>query len=308
VAIVDDTPNGTYAVVNTGTRQSIRGNITVGRGGRITMNGLPIAVTDGTGKPIPNVYAIKNPAYQGTALVAANGAPDYDKSGNPSYVFADAQGRVIGQAGQPGWENAGLLVGSDIDMGNHAFFPVAYTSPEGVTGLALTRDGHFDVNANNELVDASGNPILPIDVAGKPLVNARIVLNPNYHGSDIFAADGTPVVYQGQTSYQVVDATGKTIPGARLGTVAADVTQLTPLGQSEFMVNQTLNPAQVLPALRPSTAQLKPGQVEQSNVDTTATMTQMLSVMAQYEANQRVIRTEDSLLAKAVEDVGKVNA
>ncbi|MCL6568958.1 MAG: hypothetical protein K6T35_08780, partial [Meiothermus silvanus] len=94
----------------------------------------------------------------------------------------------------------------------------------------------------------------------------------------------------------------------RLGTVDADVAQLTPLGETEFEVGGTLNPAQARGLVRPGTGVLKPGEQELSNVDAAATMTKMMAVLAQYEANQRVIRTEDSLLQLAVEQVGRVNA
>ena len=45
---------------------------------------------------------------------------------------------------------------------------------------------------------------------------------------------------------------------------------------------------------------------ESSNVDTTDQMVQMITVMHAYEANQKVIQTQDSLLEKAVNEVGKI--
>ncbi|GMA50988.1 hypothetical protein GCM10025857_23450 [Alicyclobacillus contaminans] len=113
----------------------------------------------------------------------------------------------------------------------------------------------------------------------------------------------------GQASYRIVDVNGNPLPvQGRLGTVDVDVTQLSPLGQTEFMVGNTLAPASVLAQLRPGTGTLKPGEEELSNVDVTSTMVNMMAVINSYEANQRVLQTYDTELDKAVSDVGKVNA
>jgi flagellar hook protein FlgE len=311
VAIVDNTPASTYAAVvdARGRVTSAAGPVTVGPRGRLEIGGVPLAVLGPDGQAIPGIYAVRNPAYTGQALYAANGMPDYDQAGNPSYVFADAQGNVVGRVGDANWQGAGVRIGSQADMGFHSFFAVDFHSPEGQRGIALTRDGHFDVDANNLLVDANGNHVLPIDANGMPMLNARIQINPNYTGKELFGPDGRPLVdSHGQPSYRVVDTNNNPLPQGRLGTVDADVTTLNPLGGTEYQVAGTLNPVQVLTRLRPSTASLKPGQLEQSNVDVTATMVQMMSVISHYEANQRVIQTYDSLLEKAVTDVGKVNA
>jgi flagellar basal body rod protein FlgG len=311
VAIVDNTPAGPYAaVVNAqGRVVSASGPVTVGPGGRLEVGGVPLAVIGPNGQALRGIYAVRNPAYRGQALYAANGMPDYDAAGNPSYVFADAQGNVVGRVGDANWQGVGVRIGSHADMGFHSFFAVAFQSPEGQRGIALTRNGHFDVDANNLLVDANGNHVLPIGPNGLPMPGARIQINPNYSGKELFGTDGRPLVdSNGQPSYRVIDANNNPIPQGRLGTVDVDVTTLNPLGGTEYQVAGTLNPAQVLAQLRPSSATLKPGQLEQSNVDVTATMVQMMSVISHYEANQRVIRTYDALLEKAVTDVGKVNA
>lgn len=313
VAIVDNTPSGTYAGVATnpaqpGVVQSVNGNVQSGAGGRLQINGQSLAVVGADGQSIPGVFAAKNPAYQGTSLYASDGKPDYDSNGNPSYQFVNAAGAVIGQAGQPAWAHAGLRVGSQSDMGEHSFFAVAFQSSEVPSGLVLTRNGHFDVNDQNILVDAAGRAVLPVGQNGLPIQNGRIVMNTAYTGTDLFGPNGSPVTdKQGNASYRVTDTNGNTMNG-RLGTVDADVTQLSPLGETEFEVGGTLNPTQAMTQLRTSTGTLKPGQVEESNVDVTSVMTQMTAVISHYEANQRVIQTEDSMLSKAVDDVGKVNA
>jgi flagellar hook protein FlgE len=64
-----------------------------------------------------------------------------------------------------------------------------------------------------------------------PMPNARIQINPNYTGQDLFNPDGSPVIdSKGQPSYRIVDANGKPLSQGHLGIVDADVTTLSPLG------------------------------------------------------------------------------
>ncbi|QSO51099.1 flagellar basal body rod protein [Alicyclobacillus curvatus] len=320
IGIQDNTPSGLYAVVQTGAIPakatggapsgiaSANGPIAVGQAGRLSIGGQPLAVVDANGAPIPGMYAIKNPAYSGSQLTTTDGKPAHDAKGNPSYVFANAAGKILGTPGDAALNNAAIRVGNSNDMGMHSFLPVSFTAYDGTSGIALTRDGHLSVNSQQWLTDANGSPILPVGANGQPIQNGRIVMNTAYHGTAIFNNNGTPVVdSQGNPSYFVETTNGQRLQGGRLGTVNADVTTLKPLGQGEFMVGQTLQPTAVLTYLKPGTGSLKPGELEQSNVNTTATMTQMMAVMANYQANQLAMQAEDTELQKAVQDVGHVN-
>lgn len=302
VAIVDKNQPGTMAVVlgPGNTTMTAAGTITAGAGGRLTIGGQQLAIVDASGKPINGAYAVKNPNYTGSALVAADGSPNYDAAGNPSYLLMNTGTTEAGAAS--------LRVGNSSDLGHHSFYAVAYQSVSGQSGIALTRDGSLQTNNQDILVDSSGNAVLPVGANGQPLPNARIQLNSRYTGTDLFAPNGGPVYdSNGQPSYKVVTTAGQPVTGARLGLVDADISTLTPLGQSEYEVGGSLATNTVLGQLKAGTGSLKPGSVENSTVDTTATMTQMIQVVNQYEANQRVLQTEASLLNSTVTDVGKVN-
>lgn len=319
VAIVDNTPPGPYVSVASGqatpvaqgtplqSTVPVAGAVTVGPGGRLVVNGQNAAVVDSAGQAVPGVYAMRNPQYRGSALYVETGSPDYDANGAPSYVFVNAAGNVVGTPGDTASEGWSLRVGQSDTMGYHSFYPVAYTAKDGQTGIVLTEDGHLDVDANHNLVDASGNPILPVGQNGQPIPGGRIRLNPAYQGKDLFAPDGMPVRDgNGNLSYEVVDTNGRVINGAKLGTVDADITTLSPLGQTEYMVGGTLNANAVMAGLRRGTGSLKPGELQNSNVNLSYTMTQMMNIVNQYQANQQMIQEQDSLLNKAVNDVGKV--
>ena len=47
------------------------------------------------------------------------------------------------------------------------------------------------------------------------------------------------------------------------------------------------------------------GYVEASNVDVTATMTTIMAIQRAYEANQRMIQTQDDLTGRAVNDIAR---
>ncbi|MDP9727734.1 flagellar basal body rod protein [Alicyclobacillus sp. TC] len=309
VAIQDNTPPGPYAAVNSpgGQAVSVAGPVTVGTGGRLTVNQQPLAVLNASGKPVPGWYAMKNPQYTGTSLYAADGMPNYDAAGQPSYLFANAQGQVLAVPGTLQAAGLALRIGTSNDMGQHSFYAVAYTSADGQSGVVLTRDGHFSVNAQHELVDAAGHPILPVGSNGMPIVGARIIINPNYTGQALFASDGQAVRdAAGQLSYTVVGQNGQSVTGAKLGTVNADVTQVTPLGATEFEVGGSFATNTALSHLQPGTGTLMPGYLEGSNVNATNALVQMQQILNLYQANQQVLSTENSTLGVAAEDIGKI--
>jgi|GEM_PF-1593354 len=310
VAVVDNSLPGTLTKVLAGNNQTRVTNSPIaatGPQGRLQAGGSPVAVLNSTGQPVAGVYAVKNPAYTGQAFTAADGRPDYDANGQPSYLYANAQGTVIGSPANQDYSTWGLQVGTSASMGPHSFFPVAYTSSQGQTGIVLTRDGSFQVNGQQQLVDSAGNPILPVGANGRPIPQGRIVMNPNYQGGALFNTDGSAVIDKnGQPSYRVVNQNGTPIPG-RLGLVDADITQLKPLGATEYQVGNSLTANTVLTQLGVGTASIVPQALEASNVDATTDMTQMLQTVNQYQANSQMIQIQDTELAKAVDDVGKVN-
>lgn len=164
---------------------------------------------------------------------------------------------------------------TDLALGSQGFF-VVQTSQ----GERYTRNGHFRLDPQGQLVTFAGQPVLGINGPIGPL-------SPEFKVD----ADGT-VTDQGRTVDQlrVVDfqpgslqREGKTTlyalaPG---GTAAA-----TPVARTDIEISQ--------------------GTLEESNVDLNSQMVKMITVMRAYEANQKVIQTMDSTLDKAVNEVGKV--
>lgn len=154
----------------------------------------------------------------------------------------------------------------DSDLG---YFVVQ--TPE---GERYTRNGRFQLDANGMLQTPEGYALLNED---------RVPLGPLSPEFEV-EADGT-VTDNGQNRGRllVVD-----IPGDAL------VRE----GQSLYSASQ--------PVQGSADYRIKQYYLEASNVDIAGQMTKMIAIMRAYEANQRVIQTQDDTLNKAVNEVGKI--
>jgi len=141
------------------------------------------------------------------------------------------------------------------------------------TGEQYTRDGHFQLDANGMLQSPDGYALQGDKGSIGPLSSDFSV-----------QADGT-IMDKGQ----IVD---------RLRVVDIPVNALIREGQSLYSASQ--------PVQASMTAQVLQGSVEASNVDISGQMVKMMTVMKAYEANQKVVQTEDAMLDKAVNEVGKI--
>ena len=140
-------------------------------------------------------------------------------------------------------------------------------------GERYTRNGHFQRDANGMLQSPDGYALQGEKGPIGPLSSDFSV-----------SADGT-----------VMDK-GQSLDRLRVVDIPADA--LKREGQSLYSASQ---PVQVS-----SGAQVLQGSIEASNVDLSGQMIQMMTVMKAYEANQRVIQTQDEMLGKAVNEVGKI--
>lgn len=159
---------------------------------------------------------------------------------------------------------------------------LAFTSPGFFTvqtpdGERYTRNGHFQLSANGTLQTADGFSLLGENGPIGPLSSTFMVNE-----------DGT------------ISDKGQVIDRLKLVEIPQDT--LVREGQSLYSSSQ---PGQIQNAGL-GTVQIRQGAIEGSNVDIPGQMTKMITVMRAYEANQKVIQTQDSTLEKAVNEVGKV--
>lgn len=159
----------------------------------------------------------------------------------------------------------------DLAIHGDGFFTVQ--TPQ---GIRYTRNGAFTMNDKGELVNEEGYYVL-----GE---GGRITLN----GKNIaFGEDGTVYVDGALTDRLRI-------------TRFPDKTGIEKVGHNLYIdimgVNETVPPNEV---------EVKQGYLELSNVNTVTEMSRMIEVMRTYEANQRMIQSQDETLNMAINTIGK---
>ncbi len=164
---------------------------------------------------------------------------------------------------------------TDVAIMGRGFFEL-----ETPDGKVYTRDGSFNLNAQRQLTTPSG---LLVQGSGGPITLA---------GNDFgISSDGT------------VTVDGK--PAGRLKLVSFDdPTKLEHLGDSVLRAPEFLTPTPV-PQEEIVVAQ---GHIEGSNVNPIDTLVAMISAQRAFEVQSKIMRAEDELLGKAVNNLPRVNA
>lgn len=143
--------------------------------------------------------------------------------------------------------------------------------------LIATRDGHFHVNQQGYLVNDSGDFVLDknrnrIDVGGN-----QIVSDPT--GAITIKNKDTVV---SNTNFAIVDFN--------------DYKGLKKLGDNEYDASNAVD----------SNGTIKQNSLEKSNVNVINDMINMMTVMRNFETDQKVVQTIDETIGKAVNNVGSV--
>lgn len=166
---------------------------------------------------------------------------------------------------------------NELDFGlNGAGFFAVKANSKNTQGNFYTRDGNFSLNNQGMLVTKDGYYVL-----GQ---NGPIKLNPNV--SVKVSSNGN--IYQNDKLVDKLQLTN-----------FKDTTQLRKMGDN--LVSATAQATKT-----PFTGEVEQGMLESSNVNTIKEMVNMINTMRTFEADQRVITTEDGTLDKAVNDVGTV--
>lgn len=153
-------------------------------------------------------------------------------------------------------------------------------------GERYTRDGNFYRSADSRLVTVNGEEVL--DTNGRPIIippeNADFSVSP----SGNITSGGVPV--------------------ARLGLVTFQ-------GGNDVMIKEgnslyrVADPVQGNPPLQPqqATGSIQQGALERSNTEIVSEMVNMIANYRAYEASSKAVVTQDTLLDKAVNEVGRIS-
>lgn len=162
---------------------------------------------------------------------------------------------------------------TDMALNSEGYFVI-----DTLEGERYTRNGHFQVDPTGMLRTAGGNLVLGENGPLGPLP-ADFTVN----------LDGT---VENTETREVID---------RLRIMNIPAEDLQRDGLTDLFTSMEEPTAAVREDIR-----IHQRFVEESNVDLDAQMVKMLQVTRSYSANQKVIQTNDSLLQKAVNEIGKV--
>lgn len=166
----------------------------------------------------------------------------------------------------------------DLALSGSGFFTVKVTDKAGNTRNCYTRNGQFILTREGLLVDSEGNAV------------------------------------QGRGGDIVIDPSAKSVSISRTGQIIADGTvidtlQITDFEDYDYLSKRGDTMYEALPGAteKDAAAEILQGYTEQSNVQVVKEMVDMITVTRAYEANQKVIRSYDSMLDRAVNQVGRLN-
>ena len=164
----------------------------------------------------------------------------------------------------------------DVAIVGQGYYPVQHGDQ-----VNLTRNGGFILNHRNRLALSNDENFEVLDVKGKP-----ITLDPTI--PPVIARDGTV----SQNSKPIATLSVVDVP---------DPTQLTKTGGTMLAYPD-------LKQLRPATGvALRSEFQERANVEPSSELTQLMEAQRQLEANANMIKYQDQMLAKLVNEVGKIS-
>ncbi|HSV48017.1 MAG TPA: flagellar hook basal-body protein [Ramlibacter sp.] len=220
-----------------------------------------------------NLANVATPGYKRQVLAvqpfaeAMRGAAAQAGATEPAAVVSDLRTGTIKTTGQP----------LDLALAGDGYFEVLTDS-----GPAYTRKGDFTVDARGRLVTAQGFPVM-----GK--------------GGDIRLSGRAPTIDEaGNVSEAATDGSGAAVAVGQLKVVHFDKSQaLRRLGDG------LLAPGEGMALLADGEVRLRQGALENSNVNATREMVDLMQAMRHFETMHRVVQGYDEMIGGAVRKLGE---
>lgn len=176
---------------------------------------------------------------------------------------------------------------SDLAITGQGFFAIEYTDKEGYTSIKYTRNGEFTVDRDGYVRTVDGDYLL--NQAGAA----------NSQSGEQFRVRVTPTQDYGISANGTIFQNGAAVD--QIGVVdIEDYDFIEKYGENLYDLVEGGN-------VIASTASVEQGALEMSNVNVVDEMVDMITVQRAYEANQRMLRTEDEALEMSVGQVGSVS-
>ncbi len=165
----------------------------------------------------------------------------------------------------------------DVALSGSGFFTINKTNAKGEVLTRYTRDGSFQLTKDGFLVDSEGNKV------------------------------------QGEGGDVKISTDAKNISIDRDGTITADGVvvdrlKITDFTDYDYIVKVGDNMYTVVDGAteKEAGATVLQGYTEMSNVNVVSEMVDMITITRAYEANQKMIQSMDSMMEKAVNQVGRL--
>ena len=164
---------------------------------------------------------------------------------------------------------------TDVALDGAGFFAVRHGRQ-----VMLTRDGRLAVNRDGQLIRITG---------GEPVLDEKLnPINVTPGATIAMGKDGT-VWQNGQMA-------------GRMGVF--DVSRPEMLVKKGSLLFEVKNAEK---EIRPGSAEVRGGMLERANVDPATSLAELMETQRQLEANANMIRMHDQMLARVVNDVGKIS-
>lgn len=197
--------------------------------------------------------------------------PAEDQKGPQTVSFVKDAG-VLRDSGQGNIEKTGATY--DVALNGKGYFQVQTPS-----GMRYTRDGHFSLDANGNLVTSEG-----YQVQGD---GGGITIAPT-DGDINIATDGT--------LSSVVNGVGNA-----LGRI-----KVVDFANEDALVKQGTNLYSTTQApTDPTTVNMRQGSLESSNVQPVIEISKMIEVMRAYEATATLNKSQEDLMRQAIQQLGQ---
>ena len=161
----------------------------------------------------------------------------------------------------------------DLAISGEGYFAVQ--TPQGVR---YTRDGNFYRSANGQLVTVKGQAVL--DTANQPITIPEETTSISVGAKGEFYANNEEI---GQLQF------------VQFGGPQAVLKQ----GNNLYFPQNNAQP-------QPASGEVQQGMLERSNVNTVSEMVNLIANYRVYEANSKAVTTQDAMLDKSVNEVGRL--
>lgn len=227
-----------------------------------------------------NIASASVPGFRKSEAVFESKAADLERYGASAGSVKEARGVMpfsVSQVSQQPGEIRATGSETDFAIQGRGYFKVQLEKGQ----VGYTRDGEFHINAERTLVNKQGHPVL---------------------------GDGGPIAFKPEGGRISISPDGSLVQGEQaVGRLPIydfkDTTTLRRIGDGMLAPEDPTVQPQLM-----EKPEIVSGVLETSNVQPLQEMVNMITVSRAYEANQRLINTEDDILAKGIQTLGGLSA